>query len=144
MRIVGCGRSAGAPRRPAKWQNFRKRCVHEQKTWFCVCCTAVCSGGSAWAGESTGAVYSAGQPDYRERKRLLLVCERSGARCRAEDAGRKLFLQTDPGGSQLWPARWPCGRRFVLVLLPSHWRSKPTGKGHRKNENVKGRPGGGA
>src|SRR5271170_5106046 len=48
-----------------------------------------------------------------------------GSRCGAEDAGRKLFLQTDTGGSHVWPARGACGGCFVHVLLASDRRSKP-------------------
>ena len=60
------------------------------------------------------------EPDYRERKRFLLVCEQRGSRRSAENAGRKLLLQADTGGAHFWPARWPCGRRFVHVLFASH------------------------
>src|SRR6266853_4741723 len=101
---------------------FRKE-FHDQKTRFCVCCIDGSSPCSARAGEATGvvrstsAVRSAREPDYRERKRFLLVCEHRGRRCGAENAGRKLLLQADTGGSHFWPDRWPCGRRFVHVLL---------------------------
>src|ERR1700747_129722 len=59
---------------------FRKE-FHDQKTRFCVCCVDGSSPCSARAGEttgvvrSTGAVHSAREPDYRERKRFLLVCK---------------------------------------------------------------------
>src|SRR5580704_2394668 len=147
MRIVGCGCLERRSFTARKLAYFRERCVHEQETRFCVCCIDGSSRCTARAGEGTGAirpggaVRSTGEPDYRERKRFLLVCERSGGRCGAENAGRKLFLQADTGCSHVWPARWPCGRRFVLVLLAGYRRSKPS-KGHRKNENIQGRPGG--
>src|SRR5260370_15180981 len=54
---------------------------YEQKTRFCVCCIDGSSRCSARAGEttcvvrSTGAVRSAREPDYRQRKRFLLVCK---------------------------------------------------------------------
>src|SRR5271170_1463975 len=97
-----------------------RKVFYEQKTRFCVCSTDGNSLCSARAGEVTIAVRFAREPDYRERKRFLLVCEQRGRRCGAENAGRKLFLQTDTGGSHFWPARWPRGRRFVHVLFASH------------------------
>src|SRR5258708_30967367 len=74
---------------------------YEQKTRFCVGCIDGGSRCSARAGEATGvvrstsAVRSAPQPDYRERKRVLLVCEDPGRPCGAEKAGRKILLQAD-------------------------------------------------
>ncbi len=50
---------------------------HEQKTWFCVCCIDGSSRCSARAGETTGvlrftgAVHSAREPRYLERKRFF-------------------------------------------------------------------------
>src|ERR1700739_375415 len=103
----------------ARWHDSSRRVSCEEKTLFCVCCIDGDSRGSTRAGEITSAGHSAGEPDYRERKGFLLVCEQRGRWCGAENAGRKLLLQTDTGGSQFWPARWPCGRRFVHVLLAS-------------------------
>ena len=78
-----------------KVARFPEKESHEQKTGFCVCCIDGSSRCSARAGETTGVVRSAREPDYRERKRFLLVCEQRGRRCGAENAGRKLFLQAD-------------------------------------------------
>src|SRR5882757_9274406 len=104
---------------------IHRRVSREQKTLFCVCCmdggSCCCTraGESASAGRSPRAGRSAREPDYCERKGFLLVCEQRGGRRGAENAGRKLLLQTDTGGSEFWPARWPRGRRFVHVLLDS-------------------------
>ena len=74
---------------------FRKE-SHDQKNRFCVCCIDGSSPCPTRTGEttssvrSTDAVHSAREPDYRERKRILLVCKQRGYRCRAENAGRKL------------------------------------------------------
>src|ERR1700731_2951419 len=103
-----------------RWHDFSRRVSCEQKTLFCVCCIDGGSRCSTRAGEGTSASRSAREPDYCERKRFLLVCEQRGRRCGTENARRKLLLQTDTGGSQFWPARRPCGRRFVHVLLASH------------------------
>src|SRR5271155_4358817 len=97
-----------------------RKVFYEQKTRFCVWCTVGSSLCTARAGEVTIAVRFAREPDYRERKRFLLVCEQRRRRCGAENAGRKLFLQPHTGGSLFWPARGPCGRRFIHVLLASH------------------------
>src|SRR6195256_1471878 len=97
-----------------------RRVSREQKTLFCFCCIAGGSRCCIRAGEVTSAGRSAREPDYCERKRFLLVCEQRGRRCGEKNARKKLPLQTDPGGSQFWPARRPWGRRFVHVLLASH------------------------
>src|SRR3974390_1621303 len=110
----------------------------EQKTLFCVCCIDGGSWCSTRAGEVTSAGHAASESDYRERKGCVLVCEQRCHRCGAENAGRKLFLQTDTGGSKFWPDRWPCGRRFVHVLLVGPGRSQPS-KGNRKDEDLEGR-----
>src|SRR5580693_9725625 len=127
MRIVGCGCLERRSLTARKLALFRERCVHEQETRFCVCCTDGSSRCTARAGEAGGAirpggaVRSAREPNYRERKRFLLVCKHRSGGCGAENARRKLFLQTDTGGSHVWPARGPRGRRFVYVLFASHW-----------------------
>src|SRR5262249_29460278 len=100
---------------------------YEQKTRFCVCCIdggARCSARAAEAigvPHSTSAGSSAREPDYCKRKRVLLVCEQRGGGRSAENARRKLFFQTDTGRSHVWPDRRSRGRRFVYVLLASHW-----------------------
>src|ERR1700682_1921128 len=76
-----------------------RRVSREQKTLFCVCCMDGCSRCSTRAGEVTSAGRSAREPDYCERKRFVLVCEQRGRGCSRENAGRKLLLQTDTGGS---------------------------------------------
>src|SRR5215831_449076 len=58
---------------------FRKE-FYDQKNLFCVGCIDGSSPCSAGTGEtagvrSTDAVRSAREPDYRERKRILLVCK---------------------------------------------------------------------
>src|SRR4051812_11838010 len=117
--------------------------TREEKTLCCVCCIDGCSQCSTRAGEVAGAGRSAGESDYRQRKRFLLICERRRHRCCAENAGRKLLLQTDAGGAKFWSDRRPRGRRFVHVLLPKSRRTQPK-QGDRKDEDCEGRSGGGA
>src|SRR5882757_5929798 len=125
VRIVGCGSAEGRCFTIRKGGTIPRKELYEQKTRFCVCHIDGSSRCAARAGEATGAGGTtsaggcAGEPDYRERKGFLLVCERRSGGCGAENAGRKLFLQADTGGSHVWSARWARGRCFVHVLLAS-------------------------